>query len=63
MKKPVVDRDVCNGSAVCVEIAPGVFDLNDQGKAFVEDPQGASEEIVQQAIGACPVDAISWKEK
>lgn len=63
MKKPVVDQDVCSGAAVCVAIAPEVFELNDEGKAGVVDPEGADEETIQQAIDGCPVDAISWKEE
>ncbi len=62
MKKPVVDQDVCSGAAVCVALAPEVFELNDEGKAEVVDPEGADEETIQQAIDSCPVDAISWKE-
>lgn len=62
MKKPVVDQDECSGAAVCVAIAPEVFELNDEGKAEVVDPEGADEETIQQAIDGCPVDAISWKE-
>ena len=62
MKEPVVDKDICQGHAVCVGLAPEVFELDDNGKSEVKDPEGADESTIQQAIDGCPVDAISWKE-
>lgn len=62
MKKPVVDKETCQGHAVCVGIAPEVFELDSQGKSEVKDPEGADETTIQQAIDGCPVDAISWEE-
>jgi len=61
-KKPVVDEDLCNGDAVCISIAPEVFEMNDSGKAEVTDPEGADESTIQTAIDSCPTDAISWEE-
>lgn len=62
MKEPVVDREKCQGHAVCVGIAPEVFELDDEGISTVKDPEGADESTIQQAIDGCPVNAISWKE-
>ncbi len=61
MKEPVVDEDVCEGHALCISLAPEVFELGDNGKSKVVDPEGASESDIQKAIDNCPVDAISWK--
>lgn len=61
MKEPVVDQDVCQGHGICVGLAPDVFEMNDEGKSEVVDPEGASESDIQKAIDNCPVDAISWK--
>ena len=63
MKKPKVDQSKCEGHAVCVGLAPDVFDLDDEGKAFVKNPKGANEETIQEAIDACPAFAISWIEE
>lgn len=63
MKEPVVDKDTCQGHMVCVGIAPEVFEIEDDGKSSVKDPEGADEETIQQAIDGCPVEAISWKEE
>lgn len=62
-KKPVIDRDLCTGDEVCVSIAPDVFELDDEGKAVVTDPEGDDESVIQTAIDSCPTDAISWEEE
>lgn len=63
MKKPIVDQDLCTGDQVCVTIAPYVFEMNEEGKAYVKDPEGADEETIQHAINPCPSQAISWIEE
>ena len=57
--KIVVDRDVCITIASCVAIAPGVFELDEDGKARVKDPTGADQALILQAAQSCPVDAIT----
>lgn len=58
MVTPKVDSDVCIGCGACVSVAPDVFEIGDDGKAHVKDPEGADEEEVKQAADVCPVDAI-----
>jgi ferredoxin len=53
-----VDRDLCIGSGDCVDTAPRVFELDDEGKAVVIDPDGASTDEVVEAAMNCPVTAI-----
>lgn len=53
-----VDRDLCIGSGDCVDTAPAVFELDDDGKAIVLDPNGAPEDEVVDAARNCPVTAI-----
>lgn len=62
MKKPIVDESVCEGHQICVGIAPEVFEIKENGKSHVHDPDGADKSDIQRAIESCPVDAISWKE-
>lgn len=62
MKEPVVDRDACQGHAVCVALAPDTFELDDEGISTVKDPEGDDENTIQRAVDGCPVDAISWNE-
>jgi ferredoxin len=57
----VVDADVCQGHARCWEICPDVFDLDDEGHAFVkvdEVPAGL-EPVVLEAVANCPERAIT----
>jgi ferredoxin len=53
-----VDRALCIGSVDCVDSAPNVFQLDEEDKAVVVDPDGASVDEVIQAAGNCPVSAI-----
>jgi ferredoxin len=53
-----VDRALCIGSGDCVDSAPNVFQLDEEDKAVVVDPDGASVDEVIQAAGNCPVSAI-----
>jgi len=54
----VVDRALCIGSGDCVDTAPDVFQLDDEDKAIVVDPDGAPLDEVIEAAGNCPVTAI-----
>lgn len=56
--KITVDRDLCIGAAPCVTVAPGVFQLDDENKAYVVDPKGADDDMILLAAQACPVQAI-----
>lgn len=57
--KIVVDRDMCIGAAPCVTVAPGVFQLDPEGKAVVMDAAGADAETILLAAQSCPVQAIA----
>ena len=61
IKVPQVN-EACIGCSACVAIAPEVFELNDEGKSVVIENESYNEEDVNNAISACPVDAISWVE-
>lgn len=60
----VVDLDRCEGNAFCVNLAPKVFELNDDEYAVViTDPVPVEQEaLVEQAIAACPRAALSRKD-
>lgn len=53
-----VDRDLCIGAASCVAVAPGVFQLDGENKAFVVDEHGADQETIMLAAQSCPTRAI-----
>ena len=53
-----VDLALCIGSGDCVDTAPEVFELDEDDKARVIDPDGAPADVVLEAAGNCPVTAI-----
>ncbi len=61
VKVPQVS-EACIGCSACVAIAPEVFELNEEGLSVVKAADSYNEEDVNNAISACPVDAISWVE-
>jgi len=59
-----VDRDRCEGNAVCVGISPDLFDLDDEDYAVVKaDPIPTDkEQLAEQAIAECPRAALLRKD-
>jgi ferredoxin len=57
----VVDRDRCEGNAICVGIDPELFELDDEDYVMVTaDPIPAdAEERAEQAIAECPRAALT----
>lgn len=58
ISKVVVDRDLCIGAAPCVTVAPAVFQLDEENKAYVVDQKGADDETILLAAQSCPTQAI-----
>ncbi len=59
-----VDRDRCEGNAVCVGIAPDLFDLDDDDYAFmkVDVIPADQEELAEQSVAECPRAALIRKD-
>lgn len=58
--RAVVDKDTCISCGLCVSTEPGVFEMDDDGKAVaVADTTEENKDSVQEAIDGCPVNAIS----
>lgn len=53
-----VDRDLCVTLAVCIGLAPDIFELDAEGKAVIKDPDAANIETILEAAKGCPVNAI-----
>jgi ferredoxin len=53
-----VDRELCIGSGDCVSSQPDVFQLDDEGKSVVLDPDAAGTDEIVEAAQNCPVTAI-----
>jgi len=58
MAIPVVDYDECIGCGSCVELCPEVFEMRDE-KAWVIGPDKCNTCDCQEAVNACPSDAIT----
>ncbi|MEA2493341.1 MAG: ferredoxin [Thermoleophilaceae bacterium] len=54
-----IDRELCYGFGDCVDAAPAVFELDDDEKAIVIDPNGADRDDLVEAAANCPVNAIT----
>lgn len=61
--KATVDPDTCIGCALCIEICPEVFRMEeDKAVAFVAPAPQEAEKSCQEAAEACPVAAIALTE-
>jgi ferredoxin len=58
MSKVKVDKDGCIGCGVCVSLCGEVFELGDDGKAFVKEGD-TDLPCVEDAMNSCPVSAIT----
>lgn len=56
----VVDRDLCEGNAVCMKVCPEVFtvDDNDQARVLVESPPEDLRSKIEAAVRRCPRQAL-----
>ncbi|UQX11914.1 ferredoxin [Candidatus Mycobacterium methanotrophicum] len=60
----IVDHDRCEGNAVCLGIAPELFDPDDEDYAVVKtDPIPTDQEaLAEQAILECPRAALKRED-
>ena len=60
----VVDFDLCESNAVCMGIAPTVFEVRDDDFLYVlqEEPPEELRPLVEQAVQRCPKQAISIED-
>lgn len=54
-----VDKNLCDGSAVCINVCSSVFALDSNGQAYVKEGANENEPCVDDAIAQCPMGAIS----
>jgi ferredoxin len=62
--KVVVDFDLCASNAVCMSIAPEIFEVRDDGFLYIlnENPGPDLEASLLDAVNGCPTGAISIGE-
>lgn len=57
--KAKVDRQLCIGCALCSDLAPESFEMNDELKSVAKEETVVDEAKCKEATEACPVKAIS----
>lgn len=62
--KVIVDYDRCEANAICMQICPEVFKLNEDDTldVLVEEPGPELRAKVLEAVRRCPRQAITVKE-
>ncbi|MFP5257612.1 MAG: ferredoxin [Acidobacteriota bacterium] len=55
----VIDDDACMGCEACVETCPDAFEMNSDGDKAIVKESDAEADCVDEAIDACPAEAIS----
>ena len=60
----VVDFDLCESNAICMGIAPEIFEVRDDDFLYVlnEHPGEELREKMEEAVRRCPKQAISIAE-
>lgn len=56
-----VDFDLCESNAVCMDVAPDLFEVRDDDFLYVlnETPPDDRRAEVEEAVARCPKQAIS----
>jgi ferredoxin len=64
MTKVDIDFELCQGHGQCAESAPKVFEVRDDGFAYllVDEISADQEANVRDAAARCPTDAIKITE-
>lgn len=62
--KVVVDFDLCESNAICMQIAPEVFEVRDDDFLYIlnESPGDGQRAKVEESVQRCPKQAISIAE-
>ena len=62
--KVVVDFDLCESNAICMAVAPEVFEVRDDDFLYVlaENPEESLHDKVREAAERCPKQAITVED-
>ncbi|MBT3247688.1 MAG: ferredoxin [Actinobacteria bacterium] len=60
----VVDYDLCESNAICMDLAPDVFEVRDDDFLYVlnETPSDDRREVMEDAVRRCPKQAIALED-
>jgi ferredoxin len=64
LMRVVVDFDLCESNAVCMEVAPEVFEVRDDDFLYIlnETPPEELRAKVENAVRSCPRQAIKLED-
>lgn len=59
-----VEHDLCTGDGICEEVCPEIFEVREDGLAYVKDEDVPEdlEDAVKEAAEQCPSEAIIIEE-
>jgi ferredoxin len=62
--KVVVDFDLCEANAVCMDVAPEIFRVDDDDMLhiLIESPPASLRKKLEDAVRLCPRQAIRIEE-
>ena len=57
----IVDYDLCESNAICMQIAPDIFEVRDDDFLYVleEEPAEDRRVALEEAVQRCPKQAIA----
>ncbi len=57
----IVDFDRCRSNGVCVDLAPEIFEIRNDGYLYLLKEEVSDSELVlaEEAVEGCPTQAIS----
>ena len=60
----VVDFDLCESNAICMQVAPDVFEVRDDDFLYILDEEPAEDRrgALEEAVLRCPKQAISIED-
>ncbi len=62
-KRVSILEDCCIACGSCEDICPEVFRLDEAaGRSSVVRPEGGPEDLIEEAIDACPMECIYWEQ-
>jgi ferredoxin len=61
MPKVIADLELCQGYANCINVAPDVFDLNDDDQVLLLKASfdASDKPRIEDAVHGCPVSALA----
>ena len=61
----MVDYDLCESNAICMQVAPDIFEVRDDDFMYVldETPPDEAKARVSEAVARCPKKAIRVVEE